>query len=69
MVDEPYLNQGRADLGIYKDGYLNLYVEVGSTSLFKTWMNLHSMPDSIFLFVPSEYYTLEFQTMHAAPFS
>ena len=62
VINEPYLNQGRADLGVYKSGYTNLYVEVGTTSLFKIWINLHTMPNSIFLFVPSEYCAIEFQT-------
>ncbi|MEX0917563.1 MAG: hypothetical protein WDZ93_00215 [Candidatus Paceibacterota bacterium] len=62
VENEPYLNQGRADLGVYKEGYQNLYVEIGTTSLTKTWLNLHTMPDSIFLFVPSVHYALEFQT-------
>ena len=61
VINEPYLNHGRADLGVYKDGYKNLYVEIGSTSLAKTWLNLSSMQDSIFLFVPSVYYALEFE--------
>ena len=61
VTSEPYLNWGRADLGIYKEGYKNLYVEVGSTSLFKVWFNSHTMADSIFLFVPSVYYAVEFK--------
>jgi len=61
VVNEPHLNQGRSDLGVYKNGYPNLFVEVGTTSLFKTWINLHTMPQCIFLFVPSEQYALEFQ--------
>ena len=61
VVNEPYLNQGRSDLGVYKENYPNLFVEVGTTSLYKSWINLHTMPQSIFLFVPSEYYALEFQ--------
>lgn len=35
VTTEPYLNWGRADLGVYKQGYPNLYVEIGTTSLFK----------------------------------
>ena len=62
VITEPELNYGRADLGVYKQGYPNLYVEIGTTSLFKVWFNLHTMPKSIFLFVPSVYYALEFQT-------
>ncbi len=62
VIDEPFLNQGRADLGVYCENFPNLFIEVGSTSLFKTWINLHTMPDCVFLFVPSVYYALEFQT-------
>lgn len=62
IINEPRLNQGRADLGVYKTGLPNLYVEVGSTSLCKTWINLLTMPNSAFLFVPSEQCTLEFKT-------
>ena len=62
LTTEPYLNWGRADIGVYKQGYKNLFVEVGSTSVFKVWLNSHTMPDSIFLFVPSVYYAIEFRT-------
>lgn len=62
VVNEPYLNQGRSDLGVYKENYPSLFIEVGSTSLYKTWINLLTMPQNIFLFVPSVYYALEFQT-------
>lgn len=37
VVNEPYLNFGRADLGVYKPNCPNLYVEAGTTSLFKLW--------------------------------
>lgn len=62
VVNEPDLNQGRADLGVYKEGYQNLFVEIGTTSLFKTWINLHGMPNTTFLYVPSVNYALEFKT-------
>jgi hypothetical protein len=62
VVREPYLNHGRADLGVYKKGFPNLYVEVGSTSLYKTWINLLSMPKGVFLFVPSNTSAFEFCT-------
>ena len=62
VANEPYLNFGRADFGVYKSTYLNLYVEVGTTSLFKLWRNLSSMPSSIFLFVPTEYGAIELIT-------
>lgn len=59
---EPSLNYGRADLGIYKKDYCDLYIEVGTTSLFKTWLNLYTMPGVVFLFVPSNYKAIEFKT-------
>ena len=62
VINEPYLNFGRADLGVYKPNYQNLYVEVGTTSLFKLWRNLSSMPGAIFLFVPTEFGAIEFVT-------
>ncbi|MEK7098945.1 MAG: hypothetical protein AAB916_00315 [Patescibacteria group bacterium] len=67
VANEPNLNWGRADLGVYKPGYKNLYVEVGSTSLFKVWFNSDTMPNSIFLFVPSTNYAIEFETANIKP--
>lgn len=68
VINEPYLNFGRADLGVYKPDYPNLYVEVGTTSLFKLWRNLSSMPHSIFLFVPTEFGAIEFITKKECQF-
>ncbi len=62
VINEPNLNWGRADLGVYRHGLKNLYIEIGSTSLFKVWLNSHTMPNTIFLFVPSTNYTIEFET-------
>lgn len=62
VINEPSLTMGRADLGVYKDGYQNLYVEIGTTSLFKTWVNMQTMPNAIFLFVPTTTYVIEFVT-------
>ena len=62
VVNEPFLSQGRADLGVYKVGYPNLYVEAGTTSLFKVWLNTHVMPHSIFLFIPNETTAIELTT-------
>ena len=67
VINEPNLNWGRADLGVYKQGYKNLYVEVGSTSLFKVWFNSHTMPNAIFLFVPSTKCAIEFETSNIKP--
>jgi hypothetical protein len=62
VINEPYLSLGRADLGVYKDGYPDLFVEIGTTSLFKTWFNTKTMTDSIFLFVPTTAYAIELKT-------
>ncbi len=62
VINEPYLSLGRADLGVYKDGYPDLFVEIGTTSLFKTWFNIKTMSDSIFLFVPTTTYAIELKT-------
>lgn len=57
---EPYLNKGRADLGVYKDGKKNLFVEIGSVSLPKLLFNLESMEDSIILIVLDANHAIEF---------
>ena len=67
VVNEPNLGWGRADLGVYKQGCKNLYIEVGSTSLFKVWFNSHTMSNAILLFVPSINYAIEFETSIIKP--
>lgn len=57
---EPHLNKGRADLGIYKKGKKNLFVEIGSVSLPKLLFNLESMEDSILLIVLDINHAIEF---------
>jgi hypothetical protein len=66
VINEPTLSLGRADLGVYKERYPNLYVEIGTTSLFKTWFNTQTMLESIFLFVPTTTYAIELKT-HSTP--
>lgn len=61
VINEPYLSIGRADLGVYKSGYQDLYVEIGTTSLFKTWFNVQTMPNKILLFIPTTSYAIEFK--------
>ncbi len=61
VSNEPRLSLGRADLGIYKSGYQNLYVEIGTTSLFKTWFNIKNMPNTILLFIPTTLNAIEFK--------
>lgn len=60
IATEPFLNKGRADLGIYKTGWENFFVEVGSVSLPKLLFNLESMKNSTFLIVLSEKHAVEF---------
>ncbi len=62
VINEPFLSHGRADLGVYKKGYQNLFVEIGTTSLYKTWLNTRSMPSTIFLFIPTTTYAVELAT-------
>lgn len=61
VINEPYLSVGRSDLGIYMQGYPDMFVEIGTTSLFKTWFNMKTMPNIIFLFVPDTSYAIEFK--------
>lgn len=57
---EPLLNNGRADLGIYRDGYTDLFVEVGTTSTYKLWSNLQMLTNCKILLVPDERHVIEF---------
>jgi len=60
VIPEPLLNKGRADLGIYKDGHMDLFVEVGTTSAYKLWWNLQMLMNSKILLVPDEKRAIEF---------
>lgn len=63
VVLEPNLDWGRADLGVYKKGKKNLFVEIGTlSSIRKLWLNLQTMHDTIILCVPSEHKIIEFET-------
>ena len=57
---EPNITWGRADLGIYKTGQKTLYVEVGTTSLRKLFINLKGMKNFVYLIVPNESRLIEF---------
>jgi hypothetical protein len=46
VIPEPFLSQGRADLGVYKDGHMDLFIEVGTTSAHKLWWNLQMLINS-----------------------
>jgi hypothetical protein len=60
VIPEPDLSKGRADLGVYKDGYPDLFVEIGTTSAHKLWWNLQMLTDSRVLLVPDEKRAVEF---------
>jgi hypothetical protein len=60
VIPEPFLNKGRADLGIYKDGYTDLFIEIGTTSAYKLWWNLQMLMNSKILLVPDEKRAIEF---------
>jgi len=57
---EPNLHWGRADLGVYKNGEKDLYIEVGTTSFFKLLTNLNMMRNCIYLIVPDDNKLIEF---------
>jgi hypothetical protein len=60
VIPEPFLSQGRADLGIYKDGHMDLFVEIGTTSAHKLWWNLQVLTNCNVLLVPDEKRAIEF---------
>lgn len=60
VFPEPFLNEGRADLGVYKDRHADLFVEIGTTSAYKLWLNLQTLVHSKILLVPDERRAIEF---------
>ena len=60
VIPEPFLSQGRADLGIYKNGHAPLFVEIGDTSVYKLWWNLQMLTNCRILLVPDEKQAIEF---------
>lgn len=60
VVREPDIYWGRADLGVYKKGKKDLLIEVGTTSLFKLFINLKQMKNCIYLIVPNDNKLVEF---------
>ena len=60
VIPEPFLNKGRADLGIYKDEHMDLFIEVGATSAYKLWWNIQMLTNSKILLVPDEKRVVEF---------
>lgn len=65
VVIEPNLNMGRGDLGIYKKGKRDLFIEVGTISLPKLLFNLESMESSNFLLVLDLNHAVEFSVIKA----
>jgi len=59
VIAEPFLSQGRADLGVHKNGYRDLFVEIGTTSAHKLWWNLQMLTNSKILLVPDERRAIE----------
>ncbi len=60
VIPEPDLGKGRADLGVYKGGYRDLFIEIGTTSAYKLWWNLQTLTNSRILIVPDERRAIEF---------
>jgi hypothetical protein len=60
VIPEPFLSQGRADLGIHKDGHMDLFIEIGDTSAYKLWWNLQILTNYGILLVPNEKRAIEF---------
>jgi hypothetical protein len=60
VIPEPFLSQGRADLGIHKDSQMDLFVEIGDTSPYKLWWNLQMLTNCRILLVPDEKSVIEF---------
>jgi len=62
VTREPNLSHGRADLGVFKDGQPNLYVEVGTvTSFYKILLNLKAMRNFVYLLVTADNQLIEFR--------
>jgi hypothetical protein len=63
VAKEPSLNIGRADLGIYKKGMRDLFVEIGTVSLPKLMFNLETMKNSDFLLVLESNHAVELSVL------
>jgi len=62
---EPNLNMGRADLGVYRKGERDLFIEIGTLSLPKLLFNLESMEGSDLLLVLDLNHAVEFSILKA----
>lgn len=65
VVIEPNLSMGRADLGFYKEGKRNLFVEVGTVSLPKLLHNFTIMEGSDLLLVLDSNHVVKFSIIRA----
>lgn len=63
VLAEPDLRFGRADLGAYKKGKRNLFIEVGTVSISKLLSNLQSMADTDILIVLNSNHAVEFSVL------
>jgi hypothetical protein len=64
VITEPFLSQGRADLGIHRDGSMDLFIEIGDTSPYKLWWNLQMFINCRILLVQDEDRAIEFTCRH-----
>lgn len=60
VVREPNLHWGRADLGAHKKGRPSIFIEVGTTSFSKLWLNLATKGIFVYLIVPDDDKIIEF---------
>jgi hypothetical protein len=65
IVMEPQLRWGRTDLSASKIGEKTIYVEVGTVSLFKLWMNLKTMENYDLIVVPDDNKIIEFNSTNS----
>ena len=63
IVIEPSLRWGRVDLSASKMGEKITYMEIGTVSIFKLWMNLKTMSDYNLLVVPDDDKIIEFYSV------
>ena len=65
VTREPNLHWGRADLGVYKKGKPTIFIEVGTTSFAKLWLNLATEEKFVYLIVPDDDKLVEFSKVES----
>lgn len=60
VVRQPILQQGRADLGVSGFGDMDLFIEIGTISLYKLAINFLTMNNFVYLIAPHEGVLIEF---------